>query len=149
MEIYLITNLINGKKYVGKTKFTKNVRWKAHCQAAKHEKYRKVMYLLRAIAKYGSDNFLVETLVPVDREELLNPLERHFIALYRTHRPNFGYNGTFGGDGGAVISEEGRRKLREAAKAQSAKELREREARFLKSRLEREQRWRAVSNFRD
>ena len=134
VEIYLVTNLINGKRYVGKTKFTKEDRWKSHCQAAGNEKYRKVMYLFRAMAKHGLQNFRVETLAPVDREELLNPLERHFIALYKTQSPKFGYNGTAGGDGGAVLSEDGRRRCAEAARRRPITELREREARFEKAR---------------
>src|SRR5581483_714039 len=134
MEVYLITNLVNGKRYVGKTKFTKEYRWKGHCEAAQNPKYRRVMYLLRAINKYGPDKFRVETLAQADNEELLNPLERHFIALYRTQIPAVGYNGTWGGDGGGVLSEEGRRKLSEAARKRPITELRQREERFANAR---------------
>ena len=54
IDIYLITNKINGKQYVGKTQKGYKVRFKQHCNAYNHG-YRN--YISCAIHKYGADNF--------------------------------------------------------------------------------------------
>lgn len=55
--IYLITNLVNGKRYVGATRFAIEKRWAEHRYKAT---LKAKSYLHRAIAKYGADNFKVE-----------------------------------------------------------------------------------------
>src|SRR5215472_8960211 len=113
MEIYLITNLLTGKRYVGKTTKVKEARWIRHCHNAYRTKPRP-MALPRAIRKYGPANFRIETLAVVDRNDLLNPLERHFIFLFGTQDPSKGYNRTSGGDGSSgQRSLEYRRRLAE------------------------------------
>lgn len=54
MEIYLITNLINGKQYVGQTIYTAEQRFKQHLRGD--------LYIDKAIRKYGVENFKLEVL---------------------------------------------------------------------------------------
>lgn len=93
--IYLITNLINGKVYVGKTTSTLETRWRQHVEAAN----RGIdTYLYRAIRKHGAENFKIESLYYGDGD--LNELERYYIKQYNSyHDSSSGYNGTQGGDG--------------------------------------------------
>ena len=53
--IYLITNLLNGKKYVGQTIQRLNIRMNHHRRGGD-------LYIDRAIRKYGRENFKVEVL---------------------------------------------------------------------------------------
>lgn len=99
--IYLITNLENGKKYVGQTMRTVEKRFNQHKFDAKHKKCNS--YLHRAMNKYGEENFIVRELYSIitdTKEELLEDLnffEIFFIDKYNTLAPN-GYNLTKGGD---------------------------------------------------
>lgn len=111
MFVYLVTNLVNGKMYVGKTTLTIEERWRYHLQNARAGL---PYHLYRAIRKYRPDSFIVEALVEADNEETLNTLERLWIISLGTHSTTFGYNMTFGGDGGAP-TEEVRRKMRAKA----------------------------------
>lgn len=90
--IYLITNNVNGKRYVGKTKKTANQRFKRHKYSAVEPK----TYLHKALAKYGFENFKIEVLEECTN---LDQRERHWI---KTLKPE--YNMTIGGDGGDTSS---------------------------------------------
>jgi group I intron endonuclease len=70
--IYLITNFINNKKYVGQTKYEnpKN-RFDRHFVEAKYED-SKTIKLHTAMMKYGKKSFKVETLCIVPRSSLNN-----------------------------------------------------------------------------
>lgn len=65
--IYKITNLINGKSYVGQTIQALNVRFRSHL--------REDTYLGRTMRKYGLENFSVEVIEECDTLELLNERE--------------------------------------------------------------------------
>lgn len=57
--IYKITNQINGKIYIGQTKYTSEWRWKTHLRDAFDEKSQNYNVILhRAIRKYGIENLL-------------------------------------------------------------------------------------------
>ena len=88
--IYLITCLINGKKYVGQTIRRLNIRMNNH----KHGD----LYIDKAIRKYGWKNFKVEVLEECYTVEQLNEREIFWIAALNTKEPN-GYNITDGGEG--------------------------------------------------
>ena len=101
--IYSITNNINQKKYIGKT--TKNNpydRWKQHVQHSKALEntvaYSSLhtMPIIRALKKYGSDNFKFRVLEECI-DDKVNELEEHYIKKYDTYYN--GYNCTFGGEG--------------------------------------------------
>lgn len=93
--IYKITNLVNGKVYIGKTIYDCEKRFKQHLKEAKKQTHRK---LYDAINKYGQENFIVETLIETDNSKL-DELEQYYIRQYDSFRT--GYNMTIGGDGGS------------------------------------------------
>lgn len=88
--IYKITNKVNGKSYIGQTRYTIEFRWKQH----QHKKDN--TYFHNAIHKYGIENFSIEILEECNIEDL-NSKEIFYIAKYDTF--NNGYNLTIGGDG--------------------------------------------------
>lgn len=92
MEVYLITNLINGKQYIGQTIQPLRLRWNFHVSKASG-----CLALKSAINKYGKENFKIETLEKCDSVEELNRIEQEKIAELNTLTPN-GYNLTTGGE---------------------------------------------------
>ncbi len=99
--LYLITNRVNGKRYVGITLRTVEYRW-AHHQSESRRGGRRL--LCCALRKYSADVFDVASLKTIrgkDRKALwarLCKLEIATIAALGTKRP-LGYNSTDGGDG--------------------------------------------------
>lgn len=91
MIIYLITNIINDKKYIGQTKSCINRRFSQHCEE------RNKTCISYAIKKHGKMNFTIKVLkANVDTQERLNYLEAFYIKKYNTLAPN-GYNIEKGG----------------------------------------------------
>lgn len=129
MEIYLITNRINGKQYVGMTTRGYNLRFEEHLRQAKTDKYK--IGLHGAIKKYGACQFDVSLIDTANSIEDLCEKEIHLINQFNTMAPN-GYNLKSGGyDGfyaynvltnmsrkssGKVISAETRAKISKAHK---------------------------------
>lgn len=93
--IYLITNKVNGKKYVGKTMQSCAKRFTQHRSDARRGRKRS---LAIAIEKYGADQFIFQEIANVPLG-FLDYLERMYILLYRTYQRPYGYNRTLGGDG--------------------------------------------------
>jgi group I intron endonuclease len=95
--IYLVTNKVNGKQYVGKTKGGLSTRRKEHERMATSGKLS-TMLIVRAIRKYGSEEFeWIEAYSNVPCE-CLEDLEKECIWWYGTKFPE-GYNLTDGGEG--------------------------------------------------
>src|ERR1700733_9975387 len=94
-KIYLVTNTVNNKVYVGKTSQKLVRRWKHHVSHAPDNDY----HFHRAIMKYGPEAFTIQVLDTVRTNEEANGCEESWIALYEATDPRFGYNGTTGGDG--------------------------------------------------
>ena len=92
--IYKITNLINGKVYIGLTTLTVEQRWKIHVRDSKTN----TKHLYKSIRKYGIDNFYVEKIDETDSFKELGELERKYIKEYQSTDPNKGYNLTAGGE---------------------------------------------------
>ena len=95
--IYQIINKINGKSYIGKTKYSVEHRWKEHIRACRYEKNQS-RALYRAMNKYGIENFECTTIKETDNP---NEDEAFFIQEYDTYHN--GYNETLGGDGAAYL----------------------------------------------
>ena len=93
--IYVITNDVNGKQYVGKTTDTLKGRFRDHCKDCVLENYQN-RPLYYAINKYGKDHFHIALLEECDLE-LLPQKEQEWITKLDTY--NNGYNATYGGEG--------------------------------------------------
>jgi group I intron endonuclease len=93
--IYLVTNTINNKKYIGQTVMTLKKRWKLHLSDAEYN--RTAMTIHNAIRKYGPASFTIETIAET-LEPFLDDLEIFLIKLYNT-KSKWGYNSTDGGGG--------------------------------------------------
>ena len=89
MYIYCITNLINGKQYVGLS--TKLVEESVNY-------YGSGNVIKSSVKKYGKENFKKEILEKTDSINNLKELEIYWISKMNTKHPN-GYNLTDGGDG--------------------------------------------------
>lgn len=111
-EIYLVTNIINEKKYIGQTRVGFQKRWSEHVSHANNEK-SDFSVLHRAMKKYGIPSFRVEKIFECPEEEL-NFHEQRLIEEYDSLHPR-GYNLVTGGKGKAV-SELTREKLSTAGK---------------------------------
>lgn len=101
-HLYIITNLINDKKYIGISRIGYLNRWKYHKETYTNEKrpreYNSIFY--RALRKYNPENFKIEFLKEGDSWEHLCELEIAAIQEYNTYfKNNLGYNMTLGGDG--------------------------------------------------
>jgi group I intron endonuclease len=98
--IYLITNKVNNKQYVGKTLSTIQKRWNGHCNCAMRGKCNK---FYSAIRKYGKDSFtwtclgMHNALTKKELNEILSSEEIRLIAKFNTFKE--GYNSTAGGEG--------------------------------------------------
>jgi group I intron endonuclease len=92
--IYLITNKVNGHKYVGQTTQSMNKRWQQHIIESNKMSQKP---LHRAFRKYGVDKFVIKEIDECD-ESLLNQREEYWINHYNTFESVEGYNATSGGE---------------------------------------------------
>ncbi len=95
MFIYLITNLVNGKYYVGQTARSVQERFGGHCL---HSRQGSVMRIHAAMRKYGTSNFIVEQLACAEEQKQTDLLERLWIAALDSRNFSVGYNASPGGD---------------------------------------------------
>jgi group I intron endonuclease len=103
--IYLITNHINGKKYVGQTVNPIHHRWKEHIEDS-YNGNKSNSLLHRAIIRDGESNFGIE-MIEECSNELLNDREKMYIQVYDTfYTHERGYNMTWGGEGHTTYSDE-------------------------------------------
>lgn len=88
--IYKITNLINGKTYVGQ--YTgEDSTWKEYMGGG--------IILKKARKKYGIKNFKKEVIIQGNfNKELINELEKHYIRLYSPPQSTMSYNIDDGGN---------------------------------------------------
>jgi len=85
IKIYVITNKINKKQYVGLTSRSLKQRWGEHC----HEFNNSI--IAKAISKYGKENFSTKILHKTDTTEQALDIESKFIKKLKSLVPN-GYN---------------------------------------------------------
>ena len=103
MIIYKATNIVNGKVYIGKTKYTLETRKAEHLNKAKKQtKITKGIHT--ALKEYGSNNFKWEIIYQCNTIDELSPNEIRLIKEYGSYGD--GYNLTPGGDGGYTYSDE-------------------------------------------
>lgn len=113
MILYLITNKINGKRYVGQHVGNDlQAYWLRNVYLAQNG-YQGKRLLYRAVRKHGPENFDVEVLTFVETKEELDRYEIGLIAHLDLCNPEKGYNLTQGGGGslGFNPDEETREKM--------------------------------------
>jgi len=130
MIVYKITNLLNGKRYIGQTVNSIEKRFKDHSNL------NNKCHIGRAIRKYGKENFKIEIVCRADTLKELNEREESLIRLYKTLRPN-GYNIALGGSNkGRVISPmKGRKHSEETKKLMSKRAMGKKHSEQTKLRL--------------
>lgn len=95
-SIYQITNLNNGKCYIGFSERPKH-RLYAHSYGARHNP--KTM-IGKSIQKYGAKNHIQDILYQSTDREHCRKMETHFIKEHNSHYiDGCGYNMTYGGEG--------------------------------------------------
>lgn len=90
MYIYKITNLINGKIYIGQSIRDIHQRFSRHINDALNNKLD--THFARAIRKYGENNFVIELIDSAETQDELNQKEQYWIRYYDSIR--HGYNET-------------------------------------------------------
>lgn len=98
-SVYIHTNKINGKRYVGISRTKPEYRWR------NGEGYQHQPHFYSAIQKYGWDNF-DHFILEVDSEDLMFQLEKQYIAYYKTTDRKYGYNTSLGGDAGCYLGKD-------------------------------------------
>lgn len=126
--IYIITNEVNSKCYIGKSEISIEGRWKDHINKLKSNKHinrnSKPDKLQKAWNKYGEDNFTFDILEECLPEEC-NEREIYWIAYYDSFKN--GYNQTLGGEinywQGKKRPEETKKKISNSKKGQHHTEV--------------------------
>lgn len=109
--IYVITNKLNGKRYVGQTTRGLKRRWKDHKYYSKKGK----TYLYCSMRYYGVDNFEIKAILYCEKKHL-DMFEIQLIKNMKTMDRRFGYNNESGGNKNKQLSDETKKKLSETQK---------------------------------
>lgn len=114
--VYSITNLVNGKRYIGSTIVSFIKRKNHHFHNLNKNKHSN-SYLQNAWNKYGKDNFKFEIIENCKKEEVLAK-ELYYIMLYNSFYNQCGYNIQYPGEGsrGIKLSNGTKEKISEAHK---------------------------------
>jgi len=91
--IYKITNLENGKVYIGQTKQAFKERWRTHLKRGVKAEPGTQNKLYAAMWQEGAENFTFEVLAECDTADL-NKKEKEYISFF--HANTWGYNSTSG-----------------------------------------------------
>lgn len=101
MIVYKVTNLVNGKLYVGITSVSLEARKSRHLSAMRLGGGVNIP-LYNAMRKHGEENFSWEIIDRADSFEELKEKEKYWIKELRTYtlfKDSNGYNATLGGQG--------------------------------------------------
>lgn len=98
-SIYIITNKVNGKRYVGQTAKDPEQRWCDYSRKLTPKQSKRPRLIEAAIMKYGLENFSFDVIETCD-EAMLDAREMHWISELGTYWVDgCGYNMTHGGHG--------------------------------------------------
>jgi group I intron endonuclease len=98
-KVYKITNITDGKSYIGMTTRRICDRWEEHVANSKGKRKRNSKFYV-AIAKFGPKAFIKDILCTTTSKEEAKALEAKYIQEFDTY--NSGYNSNLGGSGFAV-----------------------------------------------
>lgn len=115
-EVYLHTNTINNKIYIGITSRSMDERWNNHVKKSFYENRKNLntSYFHQSIVKYSADVWSHQLLEIIDGTlQDAKDTETKWIAFYKSNEKNIGYNLTKGGDVSDNMSEEVRQKISE------------------------------------
>lgn len=104
--VYIHTNKMNGKRYIGITRQTVEDRWRGG------KGYKHCILLNRAIQKYGWDGFDHDVFASKLTEDEAINMEKLLIKELKTQDPEFGYNIADGGSA-TKFSDEARKRISE------------------------------------
>lgn len=112
-KIYKITNIINGKVYIGCTISSLKKRYHEHLYRCFKTDYKSKLY--NSIKKYGEENFIIELITECDVDKIYET-EKFYITQYNSFEN--GMNNTFGGEGclGYIHSPDIRKKISQKIK---------------------------------
>lgn len=133
--IYMHTNTITNKSYIGQTINGMMYRWRSHCRDAENM-VAPNNHFHRAIRKYGNDVWEHQVLIDDVPQDLLNEYEQNMIEKYDTF--NSGYNSNIGGGSaiGYKHTQEQKDKIGKAHKGKKKKpESVEKQRKALKGRV--------------
>lgn len=94
--IYKITNLVDGKVYIGQTTVGFEKRIREHLYKLRNDKHKNE-HLQRAYNKFGETNFVFEILQECEIKEI-DSLECYWIELFESTDRSYGYNFENGGN---------------------------------------------------
>ena len=116
MHIYKITNLVNGKIYIGQT-VQKNpmMRWYGHTACARKGKHS---HLYNSMRKYGIENFVWQLIDTANCLDDLNAKEKYWLDFHRAESDV--YNAREAG-GNKLHSAESKLRMQEAQKQAHAR----------------------------
>lgn len=89
MEVYKITNKVNGKSYVGSTTYTKEDRWKGHIRCSKSDDPRP---LYKDMRTYGLGSFELETVHSIVSDITISELQRLEYQVIQSVPEHLRYN---------------------------------------------------------
>ena len=102
-KVYMHTNLINWKRYIGLTRQKPEKRWGT---------YGTKTPIGAAFKKYGRENFKSEVIIDGLTKEEAERIEIYLIALFRSLTTQWGYNIEKGGSARGKVSDETKEKIR-------------------------------------
>lgn len=94
--VYITTNLINNKKYIGKRMCCCDIQFDEYLGSG--------TILKQAIKKYGKENFEKEILEICENAQECNEAEKYWIKYFNAVEDDNFYNIALGGDGGDTYS---------------------------------------------
>ncbi len=103
MIIYKVTNIINGKIYIGQT--TQKISDRKSCHLRKAFKYNSQQNFHIDIREFGKCNFVWEKIDTAFSIKDLDDKEIYWINYYNSIDTTVGYNMRFGGKGGGFAEE--------------------------------------------
>ena len=109
-SVYKVTNSVNGKIYIGRTKHSLIKRLNEHKRGCKTEKGCRLLF--RAMRKHGVDNFSIELLETCLSFNEMKKREGELIKFHDSCNPLIGYNLRYSTeDGEEFISEELKKRM--------------------------------------